>query len=272
MSYVVGVRILITSFLLLAADMFASAHVSAQTQVDLQLILAVDASGSMSGEEQKFQRAGYVAAISHPDVIRAIRSGPNQRIALSYIEWADNGRQAITMPWQIVSDAASAKAFADQLRRKAAVHMRLTSISSMLAFSAKYFDESNVVSPRRVIDVSGDGPNNDGLPVLTARNDVIAQGVVINGLPIMMDPYIDPGLDVYYEQCVIGGPGSFVLPVRRRADWTSAIRNKMILEISGRPARFMKAQWRPLAPNPFTSNEAVKADCLIGEKMREQWD
>lgn len=265
MSYVVGVRVLVTSLILLVADAFASVRAHAQAQVDLELVLAVDASGSMSGEEQKFQRAGYVAAIAHPDVIRAIRSGPNRRIALAYIEWAGSGRQAITMPWQIISDAASAQAFAEQLKKKDAVHMRLTSISSMLAFSAKYFMQNNVRSPRKVIDVSGDGPNNDGVNIVGARDDVLAQGIVINGLPIMLDPTIEPGLDVYYKHCVIGGPGAFVLPVLRKVDWTSAIRNKMILEIAGRPARLMKAQWRPLEPKP------AEADCLIGEKLRKRW-
>ncbi len=234
MSYVVGAKVLVTGLILLVTDAFGSARAQSREQVgqqvDLELILAVDASGSMSGEEQKFQRAGYIAAIAHPDVIRAIRSGPNGRIALSYVEWAGSGRQAVTMPWQIVSDAASAQAFADKLKKKDAVHMRLTSISSMLAFSARYFTKNNVRSPRKVIDVSGDGPNNDGAGVVSARDDVLAQGIVINGLAIEEDT---DSLTSYFEVHVIGGTNAFVVTADDFEAFEDAMEAKLLREISG---------------------------------------
>ena len=259
--------------LLLAALVFVPHPRPAAAQsvnyVDLELILAVDVSGSMDGEEQRFQRAGYLAALVHPDVIRAIRSGPNRRIALTYVEWAGDERQAVTVPWRIVSDAASAKAFADKLAATPVAFLRGTSISSILEYGAKYFAESGVTGLRRVIDVSGDGPNNEGWFVLDARERVLKQGIIINGLPIMLEPSMGRrppfGLDVYYRDCVIGGPGAFVLPVTSKRDWASAIRRKLILEIAGGPARIWKAQMRqPKAP--------TGTDCKIGEKLRRFWD
>ncbi len=238
------------------------------TQVDLELILAVDVSGSMDGEEQRFQRAGYLAAIPHPDVVRAIRSGPNQRIAMTYVEWAGDGRQAITVPWRIVSDEPSAKAFVAQLAATPVAFLRGTSISNILHFGARYFDQSGARSLKRVIDVSGDGPNNTGPAVLPMRDRVLAQGIIINGLPIMLAPTIASnmgfGLDVYYRDCVIGGPGSFVLPLLKSGDWAAAIRRKLILEIAGRPARFVAVQ---AEPRDFSAT-----DCMIGEKLRRLWD
>lgn len=241
-----------------------------EVQVDLELILAVDVSGSMDGEEQRFQRAGYLAAIPHPDVVRAIRSGPNRRIALTYVEWAGDRRQAITVPWRIVSDKASAQAFASQLAATPVAFLRGTSISSILAFGSTYFDQSGVRSLRRVIDVSGDGPNNIGPAVVPVRDRVLAQGIVINGLPIMLSPSINRrmgfGLDTYYRDCVIGGPGSFVLPLLKTTDWASAIRRKLVLEIAGRPARTMRTQLKPVIPPTRTT------DCMIGEKLRQMWE
>ena len=267
------------SFFALAVFLLSAAIATAQTrppptrlpvQVDLELILAVDVSGSMDGPEQAFQRAGYLAAIPHPDVVRAIRSGPNQRIALTYVEWAGYNRNAITVPWRIVSDMASAKAFAGQLAATPVAYLRGTSISGALDFGARYFAESGVTSLRRVIDISGDGPNNVGPPVLTLRDEVLAKGIVINGLPIMLAPTLarrmGVGLDIYYRDCVIGGPGSFVLPLLKSEDWASAIRRKLILEIAGRPARAIRVQQKPEA------QETKTTDCLIGEQLRREWN
>ena len=237
------------------------------TQVDLELILAVDVSGSMDGEEQRFQRAGYLAAIAHPDVIRAIQSGPNRRIALTYVEWAGNQRQAITVPWRIVSDKASAEAFVAKLAATPVAFLRGTSISSILEFGARYFERSGVRSLKRVIDISGDGPNNIGPPVVPVRDEVLARGIIINGLPVMLAPTLSSrmgvGLDIYYRDCVIGGPGSFVLPLLKSQDWAVAIRRKLILEIAGWPGRVLRAQLKPPAP---------PTDCMIGEKLRRDWE
>lgn len=243
---------------------------AAPAYVDLELILAVDVSGSMDGIEQRFQRAGYLAAIPHPDVIRAIRSGPNRRIALTYIEWAGDEAQSITVPWQIISGEASAKAFADRLSRARVAYLRGTSIANILEFGSKYFDKSGVTGLKRVIDVSGDGPNNEGWPITKVRDEVLAKGIVINGLPIMLEPvYGMPfGLDQYYRDCVIGGPGSFVLPLLRSEDWAKAIRRKLVLEIAGRPAKLVRTELKPIVPGARKS----QTDCKIGEKLRSRWD
>ena len=240
------------------------------TYVDLELILAVDVSGSMDGMEQRFQRAGYLAAIAHPDVIRAIRSGPNRRIALTYIEWAGDGAQSVTVPWRIVSDRPSAEAFVAELKRRPVAYLRGTSIANILEFGTGYFDRNNVTGLRRVIDVSGDGPNNEGWPVTQVRDEVLAKGIVINGLPIMLEEVygMSFGLDVYYRDCVIGGPGSFVLPLTRSQDWAEAIRRKLVLEIAGPPVKLHRAQLRPVVPD----KSATTTDCKIGEKLRSRWD
>lgn len=261
--------------LVLTVSWLSVTHAAAQrppltSYVDLELILAVDVSGSMDGMEQRFQRAGYLAAIPHPDVIRAIRSGPNRRIALTYIEWAGDEAQSVTVPWRIVSDKASAEAFAAELRRRPVAYLRGTSIANILEYGAAYFDQNNVTGLRRVIDVSGDGPNNEGWPVTQVRGEVLAKGIVINGLPIMLEEvYGMPfGLDVYYRDCVIGGPGSFVLPLKRNQDWAEAIRRKLVLEIAGPPVKIHRAQLRPVPP----SATPPATDCKIGEKLRNRWD
>ena len=245
-----------------------------RTIVDLELILAVDVSGSMDGDEQRFQREGYLAAIVHPDVIRAIQSGPNRRIALTYIEWAGYLAQSVTVPWRVVSDQASADAFRAELEKQPVAYLRGTSISNILTFGAAYFAESGVRGLKRVIDVSGDGPNNEGDEVTGVRDAVLKQGIVINGLPVMLAPSLHSsagvGLDIYYRDCVIGGPGAFVLPLLASSDWASAIRRKLVLEISGQPIEVQRAQLRPVIPDGTSG--AAATDCQIGEKRRRYWD
>jgi hypothetical protein len=257
---------------LFAAYLPAMAQASRPVQVDLELILAVDVSGSMDGEEQRFQRAGYTSAIVHPDVVRAIQSGPNRQIALTYVEWAGDERQAITVPWQVISDLRSAQAFRDKLVATPVAYLRRTSISSILAFSAAYFDQSGVTSLKRVIDISGDGPNNDGPPVVPVRDMVLGKGIIVNGLPVMLAPTMGMGfgLDIYYRDCVVGGPGSFVLPLLHSQDWAVAIRRKLILEISGLPAQVHRTQLRPVDPSGGATNTPA-TDCGIGEKLRGWW-
>ena len=228
--------------------------------VDLQLVIAVDVSASMERDEYLLQRDGYAAAISHDDFVRALLSGDTGRIALTYVEWADTNRQKVVVPWRLIDSADSAHAFAAELDAEPFVEERGTSISAALIFGAGLFADSGFTSPRRVIDISGDGPNNYGPPVTEARDRVVHQGIVINGLPVLISPSpIFPAMDRYYADCVIGGPGSFMLPILAADEFAVAIRRKLILEVAGRqpPASII-----PIAGSP-------PADCMIGEKARQ---
>jgi hypothetical protein len=251
---------------LIAAALSSRAH-AADTAVDLQLVLAVDISRSMDPDEQQLQRNGYIAAITNPDLIAAITHGAHGRIALSYVEWAGPGMQYPTVSWRLIDGAASAKAFADALAQAPLETFRGTSISDGLTFAKTYFDGSGFQSPRRVIDVSGDGPNNMGMPIELAREAVVGAGITINGLPIMIEPAGDflsiPNLDVYYQDCVIGGSGAFLEVVHSADQFEEAIHRKLVLEIAGR------------APSPrvipVASTDAKRIDCMIGEKLRQHW-
>lgn len=242
----------------------AAAQYDPDRQVDVELVLAVDVSRSMDYDERLIQRNGYAAAFRHPDVIQAIRSGLTGRIAVTYFEWAGSSRGRVIAPWTIISSAEEAAAFADMLGEIAPGLERGTSISGALAFSLDLFRESPADGIRRVIDVSGDGPNNAGGRVDVMRDRVLAEGITINGLPILIKPpnafgFFDiPDLDVYYEDCVIGGPGAFMVTVDDVTQFEIAIRRKLVLEIAGLPARLIPAQ---LATRPT-------ADCLAGEKAR----
>jgi hypothetical protein len=255
--------------LLFALACWAGLYSNAPAQevpVDLELILAVDVSRSMDFDELQVQRDGYVAAIRHPEVIAAIAQGLHGRIALSYVEWAGIDQQHIAVDWRIVDGAASANDFANRLAAAPVQRFRGTSIGSSLAYAAPRFEGNGYQGLRRVIDVSGDGPNNMGIPVEVARDPVIRSGVTINGLPIMIKA---PGgfasisnLDVYYEDCVIGGPGAFLIVVRSTQEFAMAIRRKLVLEIAGAEPRVVPA---------VETVQQRRVDCLIGEKLREQW-
>jgi hypothetical protein len=237
----------------------------AQTVVDLELVIAVDVSLSMDLDEQRLQRDGYIMAFRDPEVHKAITSGPNGRIAVTYMEWAGPPTQQVVMPWTVIDSAQAAGAFADRLEAAPISRARMTSISAALQFSGRLFDSSGAKGIRRVIDVSGDGPNNAGVPVVPVRDELIAKGIVINGLPIMLklaQGFFDLAeLDLYYADCVIGGTGSFMIPIKQRNEFQTATRRKLLLEIAGYepPARLIRAQ--ATAP-------AERFDCLIGEK---QW-
>ncbi|HET7716507.1 MAG TPA: DUF1194 domain-containing protein [Bauldia sp.] len=253
-----------------ATLVFLTAPAIAQVEVDLELVLAVDISRSMDYEEQQLQREGYVEALRHPEVIEAIRSGAVGRIAVTYVEWAGPFHQAMVVPWTIVSNLAEAEAFAAQVAAAPLVRERGTSISQGLDFASGLFASSGAAGYRRAIDVSGDGPNNMGVPVAPVRDRIVAEGITINGLPIMLKtsyafgPYSIPNLDVYYEDCVIGGPGAFMITVDDPARFAIAIRRKLVLEIAGLmpEPRLMKAT--SVTPEP-------RVDCMIGEKQRGRW-
>jgi hypothetical protein len=248
----------------LATGLSASAR-AADTAVDLELVLAVDVSRSMDPDEQQVQRDGYVAAITNPDLVNAIVSGPHHRIALSYIEWSGPETQHVLVDWRVIDGAASAKAFADTLAQAPLQTYRGTSISGGLAFAKTRFEDNGFEAPRHVIDVSGDGPNNMGMPIDLAREDVVRAGITINGLPIMIKQAGDflsiDNLDVYYQNCVIGGAGAFSIVVHSADQFEQAIRRKLVLEIADR------------APPPLLTPavDTRPIDCLVGEKLRQRW-
>ena len=240
--------------------------VLAQTAVDLELVLAVDVSLSMDLDEQRLQRDGYVLALRDPEVQKAIASGPNGRIAVTYMEWAGPPSQTVVIPWTIIDSPAAALAVAAQLEAAPISRARMTSISAALTFSKALLATSGVRGIRRVIDVSGDGPNNAGFSVTGIRDDLINDGIVINGLPIVLkrsnswSMFDLEHLDRYYTDCVIGGTGAFMIPIREPGEFKTATRRKLLLEISGIevPARLIPAQ----------TGQAEVSDCSIGER---QW-
>ena len=193
---------------------------AAEVPVDVELVLAVDVSRSMDRDEQVLQRDGYVAALRDPEVLSAIRSGFVGRIALTYVEWGGRHEQRVVVPWRAIEIPADIEAFAAVLESSRAERRRYTSISGGLAFAAELFEANDFEGTRRVIDVSGDGPNNTGPPVTLLRDALVADGIVINGLPLMLSPYSSGvnnvllDLESYYEDCVIGGPRQLSRPSR----------------------------------------------------------
>ncbi len=255
----------------LAALLLAAFQASAAAQeraVDLELVLAADISGSMDLEEANLQRQGFVEALRHPEVIEAILSGPLKRIAITYVEWAGDQHQHTLVDWTEIADAASAFAFAKAVEAPRVRTALWTSISTVIAYAAQRFEDNGFKGERQVIDISGDGPNNKGEYVVAARDRAVAQGIIINGLPIVNDrpgPFglpPMPNLDLYYEDCVIGGFGSFVVVANGFADFARAIRRKMLLEIAGRapPAgavRLYRVQNR-MRPSCTTGEEQLR--------------
>lgn len=251
-----------------ATPAFAQAD---EFDVDLELALAVDVSRSMDVEEQRTQREGYIAAFRHPDVIEAVRTGPLGKIAVTYFEWAGPGDRRMIVPWTVIETAGDGDAFAASLERQPITRESGTSISGAMFYAAGLFGQT-YNGWRQTVDISGDGPNNSGRAVAQTRDWLLERGVTINGLPIMLNrvfgfgPYGIPELDIYYEDCVIGGPGAFAIPVRSPDEFAEAIRRKLILEIAGLPPRIMPAAQMVREP---------RIDCLIGEKSRRSmfnWD
>lgn len=206
-------------------------------EVDVELVLAVDISQSMDTEEQQVQRSGYVSALTSDEVMQAIRFGPIGRIAISYMEWGGDGEHFVIADWHVVKDKESAAAFASLIAEAPLRQVQRTSISSALKQASNMIEGNRYQGLRRVIDISGDGPNNQGELVTRSRDTTLARGITINGLPLMMRDnnsawYHMPDLDHYYEDCVIGGPGAFAIPVRSREAFADAIRMKLVLEIA----------------------------------------
>jgi hypothetical protein len=204
---------------------------SAQTPVDLQLVLAVDASGSVSHQRFELQKQGYVAAFKHPRVLQAVLSGLNQSIAVTMVQWTGPALQVVAVKWSLIKDAASIGAFADAIdQAPRQLFGGGTSISGAIDTGVALLNDSPYKAARRIIDISGDGPNNRGRSVIQARDEAVAARIGINGLPILA---LDPTLDTYYEHNVIGGPGAFVVPAKDYETFAEAILKKLITEIAG---------------------------------------
>lgn len=264
----------------LAALTLAGMPAHAKEYVDLELVIATDVSRSIDSDEARLQRQGVAAAFRSKQVIDAIRSGVLQRIAVAYIDYSSRDWNKLLVDWRIIRDRESAEAFAAALLQQELTFGRRTSISDALEQARELIDNNDIEGTRRVIDISGDGPNNFGRFVDTVRDETIRRRITINGLPIMNDSnnvfsrYNLPDLDDYYRGCVIGGPGAFMVVARDFKDFARAIRRKLILEIAGLqpvPQRgFIRAQLKPPrhirpAPNGYTYNKG----CDIGERMRD---
>ncbi len=236
--------------------------------VDVELVIAVDISYSMDPDEQALQREGYIKALTSREFLRALREGANGKIAVTYFEWAGHENQSIVMPWRLIDGPEAADAVAAEIARAPYRRASRTSIAGALRFAKPLFDNSGYRGLRRVIDVSGDGTNNSGPLVTHMRDDVLAAGITINGLPIMLkranSATIDiEYLDIYYEDCVIGGPGAFVIPIREREKFIEATRTKLVLEIAGR---------QPEGQVIPASAQAPRVSCTVGERMwQERW-
>jgi hypothetical protein len=241
---------------------------AAGTEVDVELVMAVDISYSMDMDELALQREGYAQAIASQEFLDALKQGTHGKVAVTLVEWAGVSDQRIVVPWRLIDGAASAQAVSGEMTRAPVRRAFRTSISGALMFSAALFEGNGFRGIRRVIDVSGDGTNNQGPLVTLVRDDVVAKGIVINGLPIMLkEP--QPGsidikdLDIYYEDCVIGGPGAFVVPIREREKFKEAIRTKLVLDI---------AQYRGEARVMPAAASAPRISCTIGEQMwQRRW-
>src|SRR5690606_30955848 len=244
--------------------------------VDIELILAVDISGSIDPDEARLQRDGYARAIADPAVVKAIRSGVHGRIAVSYFEWADAMTQGSLVEWMLISDQASAEAVARRLLEHPIRTARRTSISGAIQYAIPIFGSGEYRAARRALDLSGDGPNNDGPRVDLVRDQALAAGIVINGLPIMNGrvntwgfPVLED-LDLYYEGCVIGGPGSFVVVAESFDTFFEAVRRKLILEIASAP--HVPPAWQQGGPVIRAQSASRYArGCDIGERQSNEF-
>jgi hypothetical protein len=225
----------------------APAQAPGKTDVDLALVLAVDSSGSISPDRWELERQGYARAFRNAQVLKAIQSGPIGAIAVTLVEWSGDFQESQTIPWMVVSDANSAEALAQQLAELPRTYRSRTSISGGILYGAQMFDEAPYRALREVIDVSGDGPDNTssvdylGSPADIAylrkvRDQVVAAGITINGLPIFGDPRVRD-LDSYYQANVIGGPDSFMIVAQSFETFADAIQRKLIEEIAEAPTR-----------------------------------
>lgn len=238
--------------------------------VDVELILAVDVSYSMDMDELAIQREGYALAIQSKEFLQALKAGPNGRIAVTYFEWAASSDQKIIIPWRLIDGPETADAVAGEIMKTPIRRASRTSISGAIGFAMPLFDEDPYHGIRRVIDISGDGPNNNGGPVTVARDVALEKGIIINGLPIMVkEPSYSTmdidNLDYYYEDCVVGGRGSFVIAIKDREKFKEAIRTKLLMEVAGRTPEHPVVRVADKEKEP-------RVNCMIGEKIwSDRW-
>ena len=262
--------------LLLVSALGAKAAAEA---VDLELVIATDVSRSIDEEEALLQRQGIAEAFRDPDVIRAIGSGFLGRIGVAYIDYSSRDFNKVVVGWRVIGDRQSAEAFADDLLKVPMTYGWRTSISDAIELASEMIETNVLEGTRRVIDVSGDGPNNYGRLVDEVRDMTIARRITINGLPIINERgafasrYFLPDLDLYYRGCVIGGCGAFLVVANSFVDFARAIRRKLILEIAGAmpgvdgasPAGLVRTSApRRRSPTGYVYDKG----CDIGERMR----
>jgi hypothetical protein len=245
------------------ACLWGSTAAGTEKTLDLALVLAVDVSSSMTSAEQHLQRSGFIEAFRSPAVHKAIAKGTLGRIAVVYVEWSGADDQIALVPWTVIDGPEAAWSFADKLGRKSMRRGGMTSISGVIGFSRTLFVDLDEEPVRRVIDISGDGPNNDGSKVKYMRDHAVAEGITINGLPIQLHGAVSAwdlaDLDGYYMDCVIGGPGSFMIPLDRADQFPSVIKAKILREIAGGDG----------GASLFLPT-GLQADCLSGEKRRKE--
>lgn len=212
--------------------------------VDMLLVLAADVSRSVTEPKFRLQRDGAAAAITHPDVVKAITAGPNRRIAVCFVEWATFGQQSVIVDWTVIGSAASARSFGDKLVEAPRSFAGSTSISGAIEFSVIQLERAPFSADRRVIDISGDGNNNSGRSVVDARDAALEKGIIINALVILTPlsesfrpEHTNPpgGLEKYFRDNVIGGPGSFTVVAEGHEAFGRSLTKKLIQEIAGLP-------------------------------------
>jgi hypothetical protein len=245
--------------------------------VDLELVIMTDASGSIDRREAALQRQGIAAAFRSAEVVRAIQNGTMGRIAVAYVDWAAEYYNTVVVDWTIISDKASADAFAGKLLATPLNFFDGTAIGGAMYFGAELIGSNAIEGTRRTIDISGDGPDNQGTQPSIARTEIVARGITINGLPIVTNQYGGGEWGAYYgdlfnfyRSCVIAGRGSFAIAAQGFDDFANAVRRKLVLEISDltpvepQSARVMRAaapQPRALTP---PAQDTDRANCLGG--------
>lgn len=261
------------AFFLLASHVLAAGPINPEGELDVALVIAVDVSSSMESEEQGLQREGFVEAFRSSLVHEAIANGLNGRIAVTYVEWSGVKDQRVLVPWTIIDSPERATSFANHLSYQPVRQAGMTSISGIIDHSRKLFEQLGGAPIRRVVDISGDGPNNDGRHVTYARDEAVADGIVINGLPIMFRRVSGSAelqdIDLYFKECVIGGVGSFVLPLHDPEQFAMVIRTKIMREIAGigdAAPRIIPAQAGMPSMNCVTGEKRKQEDLLSQER------
>ena len=244
--------------LILPLLLFAVAPAAAGEPVDLELVFAADGSGSIDDEELALQRAGYAAALAHPKVLSAIQGGYLQKIAVAYVEWAAPDSQHTIVDWTVIEDEDSANLFGKRLMAAPRVAWGFNSISNAIHYSANLMDTNDYEGTRKIIDVSGDGPQRNGRPLELVRQTTLLKGITINALVVVSQGGGYPGpsgepLAEHYANDVIGGPGAFMMTAESRQEFAEAILKKLILEVAGAAPATETVD----ASNPMTGHAAT---------------